>query len=706
MKNKQMKTLIVVGLLVLVLVVVGSFAWMIYTRNATAINKIKAGELDLVLDDETASGIKITNAMPISYQQGITTTEYNFKLINNGLDTVNYDISLEDLEDFVNDNNETITMTSENKIADQYVRYILLKDGEEKTAAKSNLLSNTTNRVMSSGVIAPKQTINYTLQIWIDSKAGDNGTENEIMGKYFNTRIKVDTSQSSEKRYNLVFDGNGGESKNLIKSENGPIGELPTTTREGYSFLGWFTEIEGGEQITSETEITEASMKFYAHWSINQYTVTFDGNGGTNIDSITADYGTPLGALNDSARDGYTFIGWFTEQEGGTQVTAESTIPGEDTIYYAHWKAIQYTVEFNGNGGTNGTSITKDCGAPLGTLPTSEREGYTFVGWFTEQEGGTQVTATDLVPYNGATYYAHWTPAPFTVTYNYLENGGTSATKTTDTVNYLSNIDLTPTAVKEGYTFVGWNTSANATSGLSELTMGTSNTTLYAIFKKTLTVTFNKNGAASQTTSDGISSSEATVTESCDLYNNLTSCEVTAPTITASTNTPSVYGYAEDADAHTSTWNQNTSKVVTANATYYAQTYAAEKVLTVTFTRDENSVESIGSTAGSCTIAETYNGTVQDASCIASAKTPSFTVKEGYVALGWFLPTNTTTTPDLAVNANVELTESVTYIAKGRAAQASEVSYDSNATGLKDPTTGATCTDTQCALDAIADMLN
>ena len=85
--------------------------------------------------------------------------------------------------------------------------------------------------------------------------------------------------------------------------------------------------------------------------------------------------------------------------------------------------------------------------------------------------------------------YAVWQINTYTVTYNYTENGGTSATKTSASVNYGSTIDLTPTATKSGYTFVGWNTNKNGTSKLSSLTMGTSNVTLYAIFKDNIAPT-------------------------------------------------------------------------------------------------------------------------------------------------------------------------------------------------------------------------
>ena len=106
-----------------------------------------------------------------------------------------------------------------------------------------------------------------------------------------------------------------------------------------------------------------------------------------------------------------------------------------------------------------------------------------------------------------------------TVTYNYAYNGGSSASKTSAAVGETLAVDLSPTAVKSGWTFVGWNTSADATAKLSSLTMGTGNITLYAIFKKTLTATFIDYSGAAKTTR----------TADVTIYNRATSGTVRAP---------------------------------------------------------------------------------------------------------------------------------------------------------------------------------
>ena len=155
--------------------------------------------------------------------------------------------------------------------------------------------------------------------------------------------------------------------------------------------------------------------------------------------------------------------------------------------------------------------------------------------------------------------YAVWQKNSYTVTYNYTENGGTSATKTSDEINYGSAIDLTPTATKSGYTFVGWNTNKDGTSKLSSLTMGTSNVTLYAIYSKTVTATCYYYSGSAQTSK----------TVSNTIYNKTTST-------TLSLGTTSLTGYTFRGWSTSNSGNatisvaSNGSASLSSNATYYA----------------------------------------------------------------------------------------------------------------------------------------
>ena len=136
-------------------------------------------------------------------------------------------------------------------------------------------------------------------------------------------------------------------------------------------------------------------------------TIIFDANGGTGDETRYVLAGEQLGTLPTVERDGYDFDNWWTAAIGGTQVIA-STIASENETYYAHWMIKTYSVTFDANGGVGGTTTTRTYGATVGTLPMPTREGYTFDGWFTEANGGTQVSAATIVS-AAVIYYAHWT---------------------------------------------------------------------------------------------------------------------------------------------------------------------------------------------------------------------------------------------------------------------------------------------------------
>ena len=189
--EKNKKLLVVALVLTLVLIFGTTYAWLRITKESNVVNKIKAGNLELTLDDKASEGIKLLKAVPMSYQQGIKTEEYTFTLTNTS-STSSYTLSLKDLTTYTNDNDEEVTIADADRLGDSKVRYILLKDGEKSTASKSKIL---TDRVIDSGTIEKGQTIKYSLRIWIDSTAGDDNKEAEVMGKIFNAQLSLDATQ-------------------------------------------------------------------------------------------------------------------------------------------------------------------------------------------------------------------------------------------------------------------------------------------------------------------------------------------------------------------------------------------------------------------------------------------------------------------------------------------------------------------------------
>lgn len=321
--------------------------------------------------------------------------------------------------------------------------------------------------------------------------------------------------------YTITYNANGGtvEQKTKTVTYDAYYPTHPTPTRTGYTFLGWNTAQDGTGTVIRAGDIytTVGNQTLYAQWKADVYEIKLDGQGAENpgteafyqkydIGNFTeSTCGTAILKIRVPIRNGYTFGGYYTEKGGlGTQyVDASGNILSTKTTFtanrtlYAKWTANTYTVKYNANGGTGDMTdmtVTYDTTVKLSSN-LFERTGYTFAGWATEQNGAVvyvdKQSITNLSTVDGAEIklYAVWDINSYEVTYDYWTNGGNHAENNKENVNYNAAINLSVSAEKgDGYTFVGWNTDASATTGLDFLTMGTESITLYAIFEKTITL--------------------------------------------------------------------------------------------------------------------------------------------------------------------------------------------------------------------------
>lgn len=261
--------------------------------------------------------------------------------------------------------------------------------------------------------------------------------------------------------YYAYFNANGGTvdvaSKEL--AYGGEYGELPVATRDGYSFLGWFSDATGGEQIIPDTIVTINYVEnLYAHWSdIESYTINFNSGLGSACESITAVYGAELD-MPVPTRFGYSFTGWYYD-EYCTQPASYTTMPdlgetGASVTLYAGWTERVYdvTLDPGENGVVADTSYTVTFGSAYGVLPTPTKDGHTFLGWFTQPEGGEQITSAVLVETDVEhTLYAQYSVNTYTL---YFDTDGGSEIEAI-TADYGTPISVeAPT--KENYLFAGW----------------------------------------------------------------------------------------------------------------------------------------------------------------------------------------------------------------------------------------------------------
>lgn len=460
---------------------------------------------------------------------------------------------------------------------------------------------------------------------------------------------------ATKRSYTATFNGNGGGTPSpstITKEYNTALGTLPTCTRTGYTFLGWYTASSGGTKISTTTVVTK-DITYYAQWSINSYTLTFNPNGGTvtptskNLEYNSA-YGTlPTPTRASDAQYTYTFAGWYTAATGGTQVTTATKMAAKDTTVYAHWTSNirSYTVSYQTTYGTlNKTSQSvayNSKGSCTLTMPDNTAEfTYTFVGWYTAANGGGTKVGSELTLETPAikgtvTYYAYVTRSTKSYTHTFNANGGGTVSPATITKAYNTALGTLPTVSRTGYTFVGW-FDTSAASGGTQATTATKVTgtkTWYARWSiNSYTFTFDKNG--------GNTPSTTTITKE---YNTAVG---TLPTCTRNEDNAATYtfvGWFDIPNSSGGTQLTTTTKVIS-NKTWYARWNPTYKNYTVTW-------DGQGGTPSESSRTLQYNSTLG---------TLPTAIKTGYTFKGW----GTTTAANVPnVYTTTKVIKDVTYYA-------------------------------------------
>ena len=211
--------------------------------------------------------------------------------------------------------------------------------------------------------------------------------------------------------------------------------------------------------------------------------VSYSANGGTGAPGRTQKvWGTVTTLSNVSpTRTGYTFLGWNMSSTATSPTYYPGSRWGGDSniTMYAVWKINTYTVSYNANGGSVGTtSQTYNYGSGL-SAPTPTRTGYTFAGWFTAASGGSHVSNGTAIT-SARTLYAHWTIKSFTLTIN--PNGGmwNGSTSTQSKVGNYNTTIAVPNPTRTGYTFAGWTFSGGGKLSGTTYTVGLNNGNLVA----------------------------------------------------------------------------------------------------------------------------------------------------------------------------------------------------------------------------------
>ena len=195
----------------------------------------------------------------------------------------------------------------------------------------------------------------------------------------------------------------------------------------GHTFTGWNPAIDA--------MVPAHDVTYIAQFSVNQYTITFDTDGGSEIAPITQDYNTAITAPANPTKTGYTFAGWDKE--------IPTLMPAEDITINALWTINQYTITFDTDGGSEIAPITQDYNTAVTVPADPTKIGYTFSGW--DKEIPTTMPAENI------TIKSLWTINKYMLTYKV-----DGEVYKQYEVEYNATITPEAVPVKEGHSFSGW----------------------------------------------------------------------------------------------------------------------------------------------------------------------------------------------------------------------------------------------------------
>ncbi len=270
---------------------------------------------------------------------------------------------------------------------------------------------------------------------------------------------------------------------------NDSIEELPTLTRTGYTFLGWYLDSNYQAPYNLST-MPSNDVIVYAKWRINTYTITFESNGGSHVNSITREFDMAITEPSKPTKAGHVFRGWYNDPEF-TEGYNFIRMGSSDLTLYAKWEANSYKITFRSNVGILIPDRIYEHNDFIDALPVLSEYGNTFLGWFTPN--GEQLIVTSDTEYritSDISLSARWEKGQYTITFE--ENGGSNVADITALYNDAIIAPENPS--KENYQFVGWFIDEELTTSYLITRMPGENITLYAKWDRVepITITYHK----------------------------------------------------------------------------------------------------------------------------------------------------------------------------------------------------------------------
>jgi uncharacterized protein (TIGR02145 family)/uncharacterized repeat protein (TIGR02543 family) len=339
-----------------------------------------------------------------------------------------------------------------------------------------------------------------------NTKPDGSGTDYNAGSKFPMSSISaiLYAKWSTKPTYRVVYHKNNADSGNVPAEASFEAGVAVTVSgntgkllKIGYMFSGWNTKANGsGTSYAPAATFTQDTINdtLFAKWTVNQYTVKFNSQGGGAVASETKNYGDTVVTPTTPSYTGYTFIDWYAEAACQTKWVFATFKVTQDTTLYAKWTIIQDTVTFNSNGGSAVSPIPVNYGSTFAKPTDPNWTGRTFVAWYKDAALSALWNFVSDIVNSNIILYAKWSLNSYAVSFN--SEGG--STVNAEQRNFGDTVITPATPSFLGKTFSGWYKEATyITKWDFKNFKVTQDTTLYARWVITQdTVTFNNEGGS------------------------------------------------------------------------------------------------------------------------------------------------------------------------------------------------------------------
>jgi uncharacterized protein (TIGR02145 family)/uncharacterized repeat protein (TIGR02543 family) len=369
------------------------------------------------------------------------------------------------------------------------------KDTNKYAAGDSIVILGNSGNLVKTG---------YSFAGW-NTKADGSGMDYNVGSKLAmpSSVLTIYAKWTTKPTYSVVYNRNGADSGSVPMEGSYEAGASVMVSdntgkliKIGFTFSGWTMLKNGtGTSYAPGATFTKGATNdtLFAKWTIATYTVKFNSQGGSLVDSQKVNSGDKVAKPTDPTKTNFTFGGWYKESGYTNTWDFTSMTITTDITLYAKWIGIAYTVKFNSQGGSAVDSIKVNSGDKVNKPADPNWAGHTFVGWYKESGYTTPWEFTSATVSADIVLYAKWTTITYTVKFNSQGGGAVDSIK----VNSGDKVNQPTDPSWAGHTFNGWYKESGCTNAWDfASTLVTADMTLYAKWILVYTVTYNVNGGS------------------------------------------------------------------------------------------------------------------------------------------------------------------------------------------------------------------